>query len=176
MRPTNGELAQQGIPHGHRYVAWRWRISYIFEFAKIGWSVSAVGSVVRFDQDMSRKRALARLLGTLGRSPHRRVPARQAGFDQRPRAHRRPVFAVLNGLYKKAKVGQMPLFYTATILILYSLNDIKSGKDLRHAAARLQPRRHRRRRVRGPVSVPVRDELAAAEGRRHADRRRLTRS
>lgn len=39
-------------------------------------------------------------------------------------------FAVLNGLYKKAKVGQMPLFYTATILILYSLNDIESGKDL----------------------------------------------
>ncbi len=24
----------------------------------------------------------------------------------------------------------MPLFYTATILILYSLNDIESGKDL----------------------------------------------
>jgi len=37
---------------------------------------------------------------------------------------------VLNGLYKKAKVGQMPLFYTATILILYSLNDIEGGKDL----------------------------------------------
>jgi len=39
-------------------------------------------------------------------------------------------FAVLNGLCKKAKVGQMPLFYTATILILYSLNHIESGKDL----------------------------------------------
>ena len=37
-------------------------------------------------------------------------------------------FAVLNGLFKKTKLGMIPLFYTATILILYTANDLSSGK------------------------------------------------
>ena len=126
--PTNAELAEQGFRMGIG-TSLALAISYIFEFAKIGWSVSAVGSVVRFDRDMSRKRAMARLLGTLG-------GALIAGFllvrldSVTTLVLIGAFFAVLNGLYKKAKVGQMPLFYTATILILYSLNDIESGKDL----------------------------------------------
>jgi hypothetical protein len=125
---TNAELAEQGIRMGIG-TALALALSYIFEFAKIGWAVSAVGSVVRFDQDMSKKRAMARLLGTLG-------GALIAGFllvrldSITTLVLIGAFFAGLNGLYKKAKVGQMPLFYTATILILYSLNDIKSGKDL----------------------------------------------
>ena len=125
---TNRELAEQGFRMGIG-TSLALAISYIFEFAKIGWSVSAVGSVVRFDHDMSKKRAMARLLGTLG-------GALIAGFllvrldSITTLVLIGAFFAVLNGLYKKAKVGQMPLFYTATILILYSLNDISSGKDL----------------------------------------------
>ena len=125
---TNRELAEQGFRMGIG-TSLALAISYVFEFAKIGWSVSAVGSVVRFDHDTSKKRAMARLLGTLG-------GVLIAGFlltrldSVTTLVLLGALFAVLNGLYKKAKVGQMPLFYTATILILYSLNDIKSGKDL----------------------------------------------
>jgi len=36
---------------------------------------------------------------------------------------------VLNGLFKLTALGKMPLFYTATILLLYSANDITSGND-----------------------------------------------
>ena len=36
---------------------------------------------------------------------------------------------VLNGLFKRTKLGMMPLFYTATILLLYSANDISAGSE-----------------------------------------------
>ena len=39
------------------------------------------------------------------------------------------VFAVLNGLFKLTKLGRMPLFYTATILLLYTANDLTSGHE-----------------------------------------------
>jgi hypothetical protein len=38
------------------------------------------------------------------------------------------LFAVLNGLFKKTRIGMMPLFYTATILVLYSANDLSVGR------------------------------------------------
>ena len=126
--PTNAELAEQGFRMGIG-TSLALAISYIFEFAKIGWAVSAVGSVVRFDPDMSKKRAMARLLGTVG-------GALSAGFllervdSVTALVVIGAVFGTLNGLYKKAKIGQMPLFYTATILLLYSLNDIKAGQQL----------------------------------------------
>ena len=37
------------------------------------------------------------------------------------------IFAVLNGLFKMDRIGRIPLFYTATILLLYSANDLSSG-------------------------------------------------
>ena len=170
---TNRELAEQGFRMGIG-TSLALAISYVFEFAKIGWSVSAVGSVVRFDHDTSKKRAMARLLGTLG-------GALIAGFllvrldSVTALVLIGALFAVLNGLYKKAKVGQMPLFYTATILILYSLNDISERQGPVHAAARLQPRRHRRRRARGLLSVPDGDQVAATQRRGYSGRGRLTR-
>ena len=36
---------------------------------------------------------------------------------------------MLNGLFKKTKLGTMPLFYTTTILLLYSANDISAGGE-----------------------------------------------
>jgi len=36
---------------------------------------------------------------------------------------------VLNGLFKLTALGKMPLFYTATILLLYSANDLTSGSE-----------------------------------------------
>jgi uncharacterized membrane protein YuzA (DUF378 family) len=39
------------------------------------------------------------------------------------------VFAVLNGLFKLTLLGKMPLFYTATILLLYTANDLTSGSE-----------------------------------------------
>ena len=36
---------------------------------------------------------------------------------------------VLNGLFKLTPLGTMPLFYTATILLLYSANDISTGSE-----------------------------------------------
>ena len=36
---------------------------------------------------------------------------------------------VLNGLFKLTALGKMPLFYTATILLLYSANDISTGSE-----------------------------------------------
>jgi hypothetical protein len=126
--PSNAELAEQGFRMGIG-TSLALAVSYIFEFAKIGWAVSAVGSIVRFDPTMSKQRAWARAIGTVG-------GAIIAGFllvrieSITALVLIGVLFAVLNGLYKKAKIGQMPLFYTATILILYSLNDLQGGKDL----------------------------------------------
>ena len=39
------------------------------------------------------------------------------------------VFAVLNGLFKLTTLGKMPLFYTATILLLYTANDLTTGSE-----------------------------------------------
>jgi hypothetical protein len=39
------------------------------------------------------------------------------------------VSAVLNGLFKLTMLGKMPLFYTATILLLYSANDLTTGSE-----------------------------------------------
>ncbi len=37
------------------------------------------------------------------------------------------IFTVLNGLFRATKVGSMPLFYTATILILFSISSPIDG-------------------------------------------------
>ena len=39
------------------------------------------------------------------------------------------LFAVLNGLFKLTVLGKMPLFYTATILLLYTANDLSTGTE-----------------------------------------------
>lgn len=101
-------------------------IAYALSFAKLGWASSAVANITRYDAHLSEKRAMARLIGTIGGSilagialafiTNVAVLVMVAG-----------VFAILNGLLKKTELDRMPLFYTATILLLYSANDLSSG-------------------------------------------------
>jgi hypothetical protein len=125
---TNAELTEQGARMGLG-TSIALATAYIFNFAKIGWAVSAVGSVVRFDHDMSKKRAWGRFAGTLGGSIIAAFLLVRIG-SVTALVIIGAVFATLNGLYKKSPIGQIPLFYTATILLLYSLGDIGSGKQL----------------------------------------------
>jgi hypothetical protein len=119
------ELAEQGFRMGIG-TAIALGLGYIGGFAKLGWAPSAVGNVVRYDKTLSRKRAWARFLGTVGGAV---IAAVALAFISSVTAvvWIGAFFAVLNGLFKKTKLGMMPLFYTATILLLYSANDLSTG-------------------------------------------------
>jgi hypothetical protein len=122
----NAELADQGFRMGIG-AAIALTISYIGGFGKLGWAPSAVGNVVRYDGNLSRKRAWARFYGTIGGAVLATVAL--AFFTSvTVLVWVGALFAVLNGLVKKTKLGMMPLFYTATILVLYSANDLTSGR------------------------------------------------
>ena len=99
-------------------------ISYIFGFDKLGWAPSAVGNVVRYDAKLSRLRAWARFAGTVGGAILASI-ALAFITSITIIVWVGALFAVLNGLFKKTKVGMIPLFYTATILLLYSANDFR---------------------------------------------------
>lgn len=101
-------------------------ISYIAGFAKLGWATSSVGSVVRYDVNVSKLRAMARLIGTVAGSILAAV-ALSFITSVTVLVLVGGIFAVLNGLFKKTKLGMIPFFYTATILLLYSANDISAG-------------------------------------------------
>lgn len=123
---TNGALAEQGLRMaiGSSVAV---AISYAFGFAKLGWAPSAVGNVVRYEPQLSKMRAMARTIGTIAGAL---LAAIALAFVTSVSALVLigGVFAVLNGLFKKTKLGMMPFFYTATILLLYSANDITAGK------------------------------------------------
>jgi hypothetical protein len=123
----NGELAEQGARMGIG-ASIALAISYAFDFAKLGWAPSAVGNVVRYDHDLSKLRAWARFIGTVAGSI---LAAIALAFVSTTTGLVLigGVFAVLNGLFKKTKLGMLPFFYTATILLLYSANDISSATD-----------------------------------------------
>jgi hypothetical protein len=126
-KQTNGELSEQGFRIGIG-AAIALAVSYIAGFAKLGWAPSAVGSVVRFDKNLSKKRAWGRFFGTLGGAL---LASIGLAFitSVTVLVWVGAAFAVLNGLFKKTKLGMIPLFYTATILLLYSVNDISAGQD-----------------------------------------------
>lgn len=121
------ELAEQGLRMGIG-TALALAISYIAGFAKIGWAPSAVGNVVRYDEKLSRKRAWARFFGTLGGAAMASI-ALAFITDPTIVVWIGAVFAVLNGLFKLTVLGRMPLFYTATILLLYTANDLTTGSE-----------------------------------------------
>ena len=124
---SNSELSEQGFRMGIG-TSLALAISYIAGFAKIGWAPSAVGNVVRYDEGLSRKRAWLRFCGTLGGAALASV-ALAFVTDLTTLVLVAAASGVLNGLFKKTKLGMMPLFYTATILLLYSANDISSGSE-----------------------------------------------
>jgi hypothetical protein len=123
----NGALAEQGLRMAIGS-ALALAISYGAGFAKLGWAPSAVGNVVRYDPQLSSKRAIARMIGTIAGALLAAVAL--AFVTSVPvLVTIGGIFAVLNGLFKKTKLGMMPFFYTATILLLYSANDISSGSS-----------------------------------------------
>jgi uncharacterized membrane protein YccC len=77
---------------------------------------------------MSRKRAWLRFYGTLGGGAMAAV-ALAFITDIRTLVLFAAISCVLNGLLELTALGKMSLFYTATILLLYSANDISSGAD-----------------------------------------------
>ncbi|MCU0667541.1 MAG: FUSC family protein [Patescibacteria group bacterium] len=124
---TEGALAEQGLRMaigGSIALA----ISYLAGFAKLGWATSAVGNVIRYDPQLSKKRAMARMIGTI-------AGAILAGIALAFISSASVIvlvggiFAVLNGLFKKTKLGMLPFFYTATVLLLYTANDLSSGTE-----------------------------------------------
>ncbi len=122
----NGELAEQGVRMGVGATI-ALAISYMAGFTKLGWAPSAVGNVVRYDHALTRMRAWARFAGTIAGSALAAI-ALLLITSTTVLVWVGMVFAILNGLFKKTKLGMMPLFYTATILLLYSANDISAGK------------------------------------------------
>ena len=124
---TDSERLEQGVRMGLG-ASIALGLSYAFSVGKLGWASSAVGSVVRYEGAVSKKRAFVRVAGTLG-------GALMASLvlllitDVRYILVIGAVFAVFNGLYKQTILGFMPLFYTATILLLYSINDLSSSKS-----------------------------------------------
>ncbi len=97
-----------------------------FDFAKLGWPVSAVGTIVRFNEVESKKRAVSRVIGTVGGSVMAiilflvfSVPTVFMILAY--------VFGILHSLMSKTLLGKTVFFYTVTILILYSMNDLSTG-------------------------------------------------
>ncbi len=122
---TDAELAEQGTRMGIG-AALALAISYMFGFSKLGWAPSAVGNVVRFDPQLTRKRAWARFFGTVGGAVMASI-ALAFISSITVVVVIGAIFGILNGLFKKTKLGAVPLFYTATILLLYSANDLSGG-------------------------------------------------
>jgi hypothetical protein len=121
----NGALAEQGLRMGIG-ASVALAVSYGAGFAKLGWAPSAVGHVIRYDEKLSKIRARGRLVGTIAGAL---LAAIALAFitSVSVLVLVGGLFAVLNGLFKKTKLGTIPFFYTATILLLYSANDLSSG-------------------------------------------------
>lgn len=124
-RQSNGQLAEQGLKMAIG-ASLALAISYVAGFAKLGWAPSAVGNVIRYDPKLSKMRATARLIGTIAGAM---LAAVALAFITSVSllVLVGGIFAILNGLFRKTKLGMMPFFYTATILLLYTANDLSSG-------------------------------------------------
>ncbi len=101
-------------------------VSFLFGFANFGWAPSAVGHIVRFGETTTRGRARGRAIGTIGGALVALV-ALAIAPNLAVLILASVAFAALNGLFKARPVGQVPFFYTATIILLYSAFDLDSG-------------------------------------------------
>jgi len=97
-----------------------------FDFAKLGWPVSAVGTIVRFNEVESKKRAISRVIGTVGGSI---VAIFMFLTLSGPLLFMllAYIFGILHSVMSKTLLGKTVFFYTVTILILYSMNDLSAG-------------------------------------------------
>jgi uncharacterized membrane protein YccC len=101
-------------------------VSYLFGFSRFGWAPSGAGLVIRYDTKVSKMLAWARFIATIGGAALA-IICFFITLNIQFLMIMSLIFTVLNGLFKSTKIGKMPLFYTATILILYSLGDPTSG-------------------------------------------------
>lgn len=104
-------------------------IANIFGFVKMGWPVSAVGSIIRFNETESKKRALSRVIGTVGGG----ILAIATFFFVTNPLYLIVIgfiYGVMHSLFSNTKLGKTVFFYTATILILYSINDLSMGPSM----------------------------------------------
>jgi hypothetical protein len=98
-------------------------VANLFDLAKLGWAPSGAANIIRFDNDTSKLRALFRMIGTIGGCA---IVLLAVFITTNPMylASLTLVLAFINGLTKATKWGQLVVWYTATILILYGLNDL----------------------------------------------------
>jgi len=101
-------------------------VSALFGFEKLGWAPSGAGSVISFDTKTSKTLAWLRFVATLGGAALA-VLCLYISLNVLFLTLMSILFTILNGLLKATKVGAMPLFYTATILILYSTSSAVYG-------------------------------------------------
>jgi len=104
-------------------------IANIFVFVKDGWPVSAVGSIVRFNEAESKKRATSRVIGTIGGS-FLAIATFFLVSNTGVLIMLAYLFGVLQSLFSKTTIGRTIFFYTATIIVLYSLNDIAQANTI----------------------------------------------
>jgi uncharacterized membrane protein YgaE (UPF0421/DUF939 family) len=81
---------------------------------------------VRYNEHTTRRRAWGCCLGTVGGAALAVLALGVAG-NLTILIHSSVLFAALNGLFKARKIGQIPFFYTATVILLYCSFDISSG-------------------------------------------------
>lgn len=94
-------------------------ISMFFNFGKLGWAPSAVGSVIRTDNLVGKKRAWARAIAVIGGAL---IASIALALIPSIKILMLVVLtlSIINGLTAFTKLGQLPLFYNAVILLLYS--------------------------------------------------------
>ena len=108
--------------------------AYLFGFAKLGWAPSAVGSVVRFDHDLSRRKAVGRAAGVIAGGGL--ALAIMLVFDRtRVFVLIAVLFAVLNSLFKATEVGgfpivSVPFLHTVALLLMLSADRPEVGPGL----------------------------------------------
>jgi hypothetical protein len=104
-------------------------VSTLFGFAKLGWAPSGAGLIIGYDTKTSKTLAWSRFVATVGGAALA-VLCLYISINLLFLTLMSILFTILNGLLKATKVGAMPLFYTATILILYSTSSAVYGPAL----------------------------------------------
>ena len=101
-------------------------IANLFGFVKDGWPVSAVGSIVRFNEAESKKRATSRVIGTIGGS-FLAIATFFLVSTSGVLIMLAYLYGILQALFSKTMIGRTIFFYTATIIVLIFTNDIGQG-------------------------------------------------
>lgn len=104
-------------------------IGLFFNFGKLGWAPSAVGSVIREDSATSERKSWIRAMGVIVGAVIASIAIAQiSSFSVL-------IFVVvlltiLNGYIAYTKLGQIPILYNAVILMLYSETSTTPSSEL----------------------------------------------